>query len=233
MAAFRADAWLGEATAEQAKAFGLDKPVVAWTFTDGAGNQLAKLEVGAARPDGKSAARVSGQPKLFLLGAPVVARLMEEYRWRSLFFTPVDAAVIKELRVQPREGAVVALSRREGPWKRTDKADAKVDPATVDETVRAITRLRFVRYEKDSGAADAPYGLDKPLAQVALNRQPILRIGGLVPGGKDRYARMERQPGEVFVLAAADVDLLVRSAEDYAKPPRDPVPPAPMETPMP
>lgn len=233
MAAFRADAWLGEATAEQAKAFGLDKPVVAWTFTDGAGNQLAKLEVGAARPDGKSAARVSGQPKLFLLGAPVVGRLMEEYRWRSLFFTPVDAAVIKELRVQPREGAVVALSRREGPWKRTDKADAKVDPATVDETVRAITRLRFVRYEKDSGAADTPYGLDKPLAQVALNRQPILRIGGLVPGGKDRYARMERQPGEVFVLAAADVDLLVRSAEDYAKPPRDPVPPAPMETPMP
>lgn len=233
MAAYRADSWLGVATDDQVKALGLDKPVVSWTFSDGAGNQLAKLEVAAARPDGKSVARVSGQPKLFLLAAPAVARLRDEYRWRSLFFTPVDAAVIKELRVQPQQGTVVALSRRDGPWKRTDKAEAKVDPATVDETVRAITRLRFVRFEKDSGAADAAYGLDKPFAQVALNRQPILRIGAEVPGGKDRYARIERQPGEVFVLAAADVELLARSADDYAKPPRDPVPPAAAEAPKP
>ena len=233
MSSFRADSWLGPATDEQVKAVGLDKPVVTWIFTDGAGNQLAKLDVAAARPDGKSVARVSGQPKLFLLNAPAVARLREEYRWRSLFFSPVDPAVIKELRVQPQEGPVVALSRRDGPWKRTDKADAKVDAATVDETVRAITRLRFVRFEKDAGAPDAAYGLDKPFAQVALNRQPILRVGGLVPGTKDRYARIERQPGEVFVVAAADLELLGRSADDYAKPPRDPVPPAITETPKP
>ena len=88
-------------------------------------------------------------------------------------------------------------------------------------------------FEKDAGATDAAYGLDKPFALVALNRQPILRVGGLVPGSKDRYARIERQPGEVFVVAAADVELLARSADDYAKPPRDPVPPAMTETPKP
>ncbi|MBM4096446.1 MAG: DUF4340 domain-containing protein [Planctomycetes bacterium] len=233
MGAYRADSWLGAATEDEAKALGLDKPVVTWTFMDGAGNQLAKLEVAAARPDGKSVARVSGQPRLFLLDAPAVTRLREEYRWRSLFFTPVDAAVIKELRAQPGQGELVALSRREGPWKRTDKADAKVDPATVDETVRAITRLRFVRFEKDSGGADAAYGLDKPFLQVALNKQPILRIGAEVPGGKDRYARIERQPGEIFVIAAADVELLARKADDYAKPPRDPAPSPAVESPKP
>ena len=233
MSGLRCDAWLGVSTPEQIKALGLEQPSVTWTFGDGAGNQLAKLEVAASRPDGKAVARVSGQPKLFILEAATVARLRDEYRWRSLFFTPVDPSVVKELRVQPQQGMPVVISRREGAWKRTDKADAKVDGATVDETIRALTRLRFVRFEKDTGAADEPYGLNKPLAVIAVNRQPILRIGKEVAGSKDRYARIERQPGEVFVISAGDVELLARSADDYAKPPRDPAPPTPPGSTMP
>jgi hypothetical protein len=90
-----------------------------------------------------------------------------------------------------------------------------------------------VRFEKDTGAADEPYGLNKTLAVIAVNRQPILRIGKEVAGSKDRYARIERQPGEVFVISAGDVELLARSADDYAKPPRDPAPPTPPGSTMP
>ena len=122
---------------------------------------------------------------------------------------------------RPWGDAVSAWSRHAERW----------DEDSIARGLRALAAAD--RALKDAGATDAAYGLDKPFALVALNRQPILRVGGLVPGSKDRYARIERQPGEVFVVAAADVELLARSADDYAKPPRDPVPPAMTETPKP
>ena len=151
--------------------------------------------------------------------------------------TRVDAGAAKVVRLDRNGIDAADPDARSQAWT-MDSEDGKVvldrlNPGTMDTLLEAIPDLWVERFIPSDKAAADKTGLDKPFAQVALNRQPILRVGGLVPGTKDRYARIERQPGEVFVVAAADLELLGRSADDYAKPPRDPVPPAITETPKP
>ncbi len=227
-APLRAGDWLGKTDSpEERKALGLEKPASRWEFLDAAGKSLGVLETAEIGVDGQAVAALSGKPMLFRLDVVQTAQAVAEYRIRQVYDPPFDSNRVRRVVLTPADGKAFTLLQVGPLWMVEGEPKAKVDPATLRETLMALSNLRLSRYVSDKGAKLADYGLDKPHFSLAIGNNRLL-IGGPVGKGPERYAMLESGEASVFVIDKRAVDLLARPLARFALPPDElpaPTPP--------
>src|SRR4029077_6758635 len=116
------------------KQYGLETPLVRWRFQTDGKDQLDLL-IGKADPSGRRRYAKLGKGSLvFLLDADLSKKALAEYRDRTVWSTPLDAAGVETLKLV--HGDRTLLLRREGgAWKLDGKPGVKLNAETVNDTL--------------------------------------------------------------------------------------------------
>ncbi|MFO0843974.1 MAG: DUF4340 domain-containing protein [Gemmataceae bacterium] len=221
VARLRADELVTESpTADELKRFGLDRPAVRWKVLSGDKLEM-DLVVGAA--DGKRRyARLGDKGVVFLLDDRLAGLATAEYRPRAVWKDNVDPAQVESVRFGYNKDPF-ELKKIDGNWQVVGRPDAKLDQATVSDTLSALRDLRLERYVKDDGAELKLYGLDPAeltLEVTTPSGKHTLLVGGVEGGSKRRYARSPSSKfKDVFVLDEAASGRLTRDLTALTKPP--------------
>jgi Domain of unknown function (DUF4340) len=96
----------------------------------------------------------------------------------------------------------------------------KLNEATVNDTLAALSGLKLERYAVDKDAELKLFGLQTPelvLEAATRSGKRTLQIGGFVGESKARYARLPDRPG-VFVIDEATASRLVRDLSAFTRP---------------
>ena len=197
-------------------AFGLDKPklTAALAFSTG---RTYKLEVGGPRP-GKAEvfARLDGGAVFALPVATTDALASGALKLLPLqvWSVPLDKLTGVEITRPDAPAESFALAKDGTDWKLSGPFAAPVKFLDAQPTVGALSVLPATNYEALAAPDAAKYGFDKPFAKVKVTytekttdgERPVTKtvvIGGVTPGGQDRYARLDDPAAPVFVLPAA------------------------------
>src|SRR5579883_1361348 len=212
----QATEFIAEDTAKPGE-YGLDKPklTVMLAFNNG---RTYKLEVGNPRPGKKDEvfARLDGAA-IFALPTATPDRLaagaigLLPLRVWSVGVDQVTAAEITRLD-KPAES--FTLTKDGTNWKLTGPFAAPVPFLNAQPMLTELGNLTTTKYETLSSTDLAKFGLDKPLGRVKLTYTEkvgdaertvakTLVIGGVTPGGLDRYAKLDEPNAPVFVLPAS------------------------------
>ena len=214
LADLRADEWVADGPKELAP-FGLSPPAA--TLTLAAGDKpVLTLLVGAAEANGpRLYAKTAAGPLVAKLDAALSGRVLAEYRKRAVW-DDVDAAQVTGLVVSAAGGNFV-LNKDGAAWRDPAKPADQIDAAKITELLATFANLKAERYAADADAKLEIYGLAKPgrVIIVSTRNGPTrtLHLGGPegASGGKKRYAKVaDPARPEVFVLSAADVEVLTR-----------------------
>jgi hypothetical protein len=209
-------AYLPKAKPADLATYGLDKPAVTVKATvKPAGDDKAKavehfLDLGAAVADSKGEryARLDSGPAIVVLDAGAadeLARTYLDYVDRSAL--RFDRDKVSSLTRRSDSGALEIVKAKEG-WKLLKPGDHKADQPTVDDLVAKLAELRAKRIAAYPAKDLEPYGLTKPVAEVAIalgegkeKKEHRLQIGQpTAKGSAERFARVDKADA-VIVLA--------------------------------
>jgi hypothetical protein len=217
----RADMLVADkADAEQLKKYGLDRPVVQWRVQAG-GKDALNLLVGDAEPKGERRyAKLANGGLVFLLDPLLSRKVLDEYRPRTVWSSPLDAVQIESLNYRYKTNPFL-LEKAGSAWQVVGKPDAKILVSTVEDTLAALAGLKLSRYVVDKGANLALFGLDKPdlILEVATRSgKRVLHIGNVEGDSKGRYARVpDGERGDVFVLDEETCARLMRNVAAFGR----------------
>ena len=223
LAKLRVSEWVSDkVTPEKLKEMGLDKSLFQWILTLG-NKSVLELQLGTRLADGRVHAKLAGKDPVFLLEATLTERLFGEIRsQRNVFEPAIDALAIDSVRWQSRSGEVVMLVRKDQGWAIAGKDEIKPLTETVNDTLGAFAALRLERFVADKGGDSKLFGLDPAETTIEIGGRfgtRVLKIGTTEEGSLRRYAIADRTPtGEIFVLAHADIERILRSPNQLAKP---------------
>lgn len=219
----RADALVAEKPDKDAlKKYGLDRPVARWRVQSDNKEVLELLVGNKEEKRERRYAKLAKGDLVFLLDPRLSRKVLDEYRPRTVWTTPLDALDIDSLNYRyPRKPFV--LKKAGTSWQVVGKTDAKINAATVEDTLAALAGLKLSRYAVDKGANLALFGLDKPelvLEAATRSGKRELHIGNVEGGSKGRYARVpDADRSDVFVLDAETCARLLRDLSAFGRPP--------------
>jgi hypothetical protein len=223
LARLRADALVAEKpAAADLKKYGLDRPEARWRLQSG-DKEVLNLLVGNPEAKGtRRYAKLSGGDLVFLLDPRLSAKVLDEYRPRTVWTPALDAVQIESLNYRYNRQPFL-LEKGEGGWQAIGKPDAKINTATVEDTLGALAGLKLSRYAVDKGANLALFGLDKPqlvLEVATRSGKRVLHIGNAEGDSKRHYARIpDPERSDVFVLDEASCERILRDLAAFGKPP--------------
>ncbi len=194
--------------------YGLDKPKLTVQLTFG-NDRTYKLEVGGSRP-GKPTevfARLDGG-NVFGLAATTTESLAAGPLGLlplQVWNVPVDKVTSAEITRFDTPGDSFALTKDGTNWKLSGPFTAPVPFVTAQPALTGLGVLNAAKYEALSTTDPAKFGFDKPLAKVKFaytektgdterNVTRTVVIGGVTPGGFDRYAKLDEPNAPVFVI---------------------------------
>jgi len=228
LARLRADALVAEKPdADALKKYGLDHPEAAWRVQSGDKELLSLLvgnpERGVSAPrDRRRYARLAKGDLVFLLDPRLSQKVLDEYRPRKVWTTPLDAVQIESLNYRYQRNPF-QLEKLGTAWQAVGKPDAKINAATVEDTLAALAGLKLNHYAVDKGANLALFGLDKPelvLEVATRSGKRELHLGNVEGGSKGRYARVpDGDRSDVFVLDEETCVRLLRDLNAFGRPP--------------
>lgn len=185
-----------------------------------AGESATKqLHLGTKTPTGADLyARVDGQPKVFLVGAPLEDQLNRttfDLRDKSVLRFDRDKA--DSLKLEPAASAPVSLVKKSSEqWRLSAPADAKADFSAVDGIISKLSQARMQAVSANDGTKDLKkYGLDKPQAIATVgagSSRASLAVGAKSPEGTV-YARDLARP-IVFTVEATLLEDLSKKPDD-------------------
>lgn len=195
---------------------GFDKPKLVATLAFGPGRTY-KLEVGAPRPGKRDEAfaRLDGGAVFGLPAADTEALAAGALKLLPLqvWTVPLERLTGVEVSRPDAPAESYALAKDGTNWKLSGPFAAPVDFLTAQPVTGALCALPAVRYE--ALAADpAKHGFEKPFAKLKLTHtekgdagdRPVAKalvVGGPVPDGTDRFAKLDAPNAPVFVVPAA------------------------------
>jgi hypothetical protein len=196
--------------------YGLEKPRVTVSFTDGAGAEQTILFGNKTPAGGDLYAKLASSPRVFLVGS-----WLDETFNRSRFDLR-DKAVARFSRdavtnvTITSSAGTVSLAQSGGEWRLTAPSESPADNAAADALVNAVASARMQSIVETADAA--AMGLNRPAVTVAITAGPtraVLEIGGPSADGT-LYAR-DTVRGLVFTVEAALAAELTKSADDLRK----------------
>jgi hypothetical protein len=214
ISALQATEFIADKSANAAE-YGLDKPkfTAALTFSDG---RTYKLEVGNPRPGKKDEvfARLDGGAVFGLPAATTDSLASGALKLLPLqvWAVPLDRLTGVEISRFDVPADSFALTKDGTNWMLSGPFSAPVSFLDAQPTTAALCVLPATKYEALSAPEPAKYGFDKPLAKVKLTytektvdgERAVTKavvIGGVTPGGLDRYAKLDDPSAAVFVLS--------------------------------
>jgi hypothetical protein len=219
VARLHADELVAEKPADL-KPYGLDKPEAHWRFMSGAKEVLNLLVGGPDKGGHRRYAKLASGDVVFLLDAPTTNRVLAEYRTRTVWPTPLDAAQVESVRFGYGRNAFT-LTKVDNLWQVVGKPGELVNIAAVNETLDALSRLRVERYVLDKGADPKLYGLEPPELTIDLQTptgRRTLQIGRTEGESKRYYARVpDKDRSDVFVLSEAEGARIVRDLHAFTE----------------
>jgi len=221
LAKLRASDWVAEKPAPaELKTFGLEKPELTWTVSNGDRDVLV-LRVGKATKDGGVYATASASGMVAVLGQPQATKVLGEYRVRKPW--TLDAFQAEAVEIARGDKAFALVKNGTG-WVDPSAPAATIDPRAVTELLGALTALQADSYAVDANGELKLFGLEKPEVTITVTlkdgNKRVLAIGGVVGGTNDkqRYARVvDPARADVFVLSAADTDRFTRDRVTYVQ----------------
>ncbi len=219
----RADALVADKPqAEQLKKYGLDRPETHWRVQAG-DKEVLNLLVGNRESKGERRyAKLAKGQLVFLLDPSMSRKVFDEYRSRTVWSPPLDAVQIESLNYRYSRNSFL-LEKDGSTWQAVAKPNAKIDAATVEDTLAALAGLKLSRYVADKGANLALFGLDKPgliLEAATRSGKRVLHIGNVEGNSKGRYARIpDGDRGDVFVLDEETCARIMRDLNAFGRPP--------------
>ncbi len=215
LASLRATEFVAD-RATNPKEYGLAQPK--FTLMLGFDNgRTYKLEVGNSRPGTADLfARLDGGA-ILTVPANVTARLKTgalALLPLKVWSVPVEKITAVEITRPDKLGQSFALAKDGTNWKLTGPFTAPVPFLSAQPMLTELGNLSATKYESFTAADPAKFGLNKPLGKVKLTytektggaERTVTKtvvIGGLMPGGLDRYAKLDESNAPVFALPAA------------------------------
>jgi hypothetical protein len=223
LARLRADALVAEKPdAAALKKYGLERPEARWRLQSG-DKPVLDLLIGDREPKGnRRYAKLAKGDLVFLLDPRLSQKVLDEYRPRAVWTPTLDAVQIESLNYRYARNPFLLEKAESNNWQAVGKPDAKINAATVEDTLAALAGLKLSRYAVDKGANLALFGLDKPelILEVATRSgKHVLHIGNAEGTSKGRYARVPNgDRSDVFVLDEATSERLLRDLNAFGKP---------------
>jgi hypothetical protein len=203
------------------KKYGLDRPEATWRAQSG-DKEVLDLLIGNKEAKGERRyAKLAKGELVFLLDARLSQKVLDEYRPRTVWTPPLDAVEIEALNYRYSRTPFL-LEKTGSTWQAVGKPDAKINAATVEDTLAALAGLKLSRYAVDKDANLALFGLDKPelIVDVATRSgKRLLHIGNVEGNSKGRYARVpDSNQSGVFVLDEETCVRIMRDLSAFGRP---------------
>jgi hypothetical protein len=208
--------------ADALKKYGLDRPEATWRVQSG-DKEMLNLLIGNKEAKGERRyAKLANGSVVFLLDARLSQKVLDEYRPRTVWTPPLDAVEIESLNYRYSRTPFL-LEKAGSTWQAVGKPDAKINPATIEDTLAALAGLKLSRYAVDKDTNLPLFGLDKPelvLEIATRSGKRVLHIGNVEGSSKGRYARVPNSDrGGVFVLDEETCIRLLRDLSAFGRPP--------------
>ncbi len=176
-------------------AFGLDQPRHQIALFPQEGDPY-RLDIGNDNFDGSGFyARPAGGEVVLLASSQKGSLLPSLLALRDKTLLSFDRAAAKSLQVQLAEAEpeVVRLQRQEDTWQIVEPKVLPADDLNVDRLLNTLSRLQAVEFPAETKADLAPYGLEKPSAQLTVE---------LKDGKTLSVALGSEKEGQVYVITS-------------------------------
>ncbi len=208
--------------ADALKKYGLDRPIASWRVQSGTKEVLSLLVGNKEAKGDRRYAKLAKGELVFLLDPRLSQKVLDEYRPRTVWTPSLDAVDIESLNYRYNRNPFL-LEKSGTAWQAVGKPDAKINAATVEDTLAALAGLKLSRYAVDKDANLALFGLDKPelILEIATRSgKRVLHIGNVEGSSKGRYARVPNADRrDVFVLDEETCGRLLRDLNAFGRPP--------------
>ncbi|HTU92746.1 MAG TPA: DUF4340 domain-containing protein, partial [Gemmataceae bacterium] len=216
--------------ADALKKYGLDRPEATWRVQS-ADKTVLTLLIGNKETKGEDRrdagltqryAKLAKSELVFLLDPRLSQKVLDEYRPRTVWTPPLDAVEIESLNYRYNRTPFL-LEKTGSTWQAVGKPDAKINAATVEDTLAGLAGLKLSRYAVDKNANLVLFGLDKPelILEIATRSgKRALHLGNVEGSSKGRYARVpDSSQSGVFVLDEETCVRLLRDLSAFGRPP--------------
>jgi len=176
-------------------AFGLDQPRYRLALFPKEGDPY-RLAIGNDNFDGSGFYAQPEGGKVVLLASSQKGSLLPSLlTLRDKTLLRFDRAAVKSLQVQLAEAEpeVVRLQRQEETWQIVEPRELPADDLNVDRLLNTLSRLQAVEFPAETKAELAPYGLEKPSAQLSVE---------LKDGKTLSVALGAEKEGQVYVITS-------------------------------
>jgi hypothetical protein len=174
-------------------AFGLDQPRQQIALFPKEGEPY-RLAIGNDNFDGSGFYAQPEGGKVVLLASSQKGSLLPSLlALRDKTLLSFDRAAVKSLQVQLAEAEVVRLQRQEETWQIVKPRVLPADDLNVDRLLSTLSRLQAVEFPAETKAELAPYGLEKPSAQLTVE---------LKDGKTLSVALGSEKEGQVYVITS-------------------------------
>jgi hypothetical protein len=174
-------------------AFGLDQPRQQIALFPKEGEPY-RLAIGNDNFDGSGFYAQPEGGKVVLLASSQKGSLLPSLlALRDKTLLSFDRAAVKSLQVQLAEAEVVRLQRQEETWQIVEPRVLPADDLNVDRLLSTLSRLQAVEFPAETKTELAPYGLEKPSAQLTVE---------LKDGKTLSVALGSEKEGQVYVITS-------------------------------
>jgi hypothetical protein len=189
-------------------AFGLDQPRQQIALFPKEGEPY-RLAIGNDNFDGSGFYAQPEGGKVVLLASSQKGSLLPSLlALRDKTLLSFDRAAVKSLQVQLAKAEVVRLQRQEETWQIVEPRVLPADDLNVDRLLSTLSRLQAVEFPAETKAELAPYGLEKPSAQltVELKDGKTLSVAlGLEKEGQVYVITSEHPAVATLLTSTADI----------------------------
>jgi hypothetical protein len=199
----------------------LDPPAATITYSWPGGSLTLRL--GKLSLAGRAFLQIQGDPAVYIVDQSLHDRAVrsdpKEWRDRAIFQNVgIDADRIERFDGDQH----VTLIRERKLWMMTEPLRTRLDPGARDALLQELGRARVAGFILDQPSDLSKFGLDKPLATLAIftggpggTTQRLLVGAAMHMGSQDRFAMIEGRP-VVIKIAAMSLGLLFRAPQTLA-----------------
>lgn len=210
-----------EATPEDLKNFGLDKPKVKVSINLRRGGTLVSLLVGSKTPVGDSTyVKRETEPSVLLTDGQLSSSLERKlYDFRDKRIVDLKEEDVKQIALKSADKGFVLAKEGEEWFLDQPKSSIRADQVEVKRLLASLSNLFARDFIEGSDAEAKPYGLDRPRLRVTLDMgekggQREILFGSKREGKDEIYLTLD-SGGTIYAVDGSSYDQINKPREDF------------------